>query len=33
MPRPHKGEHPAAHLAELTGVLQVDSHSGFKSLL
>jgi transposase len=28
-----KGEHPAAHLAEFTGVLQVDGYSGFKSLL
>ena len=29
----HKGEHPAAHLAEFQGVLQVDGYSGFKSLL
>src|SRR4051795_9390388 len=28
-----KGEHPAAHLAEFTGVLQVDGYSGFKRLL
>jgi transposase len=28
-----KGEHPAAHLAEFQGVLQVDGYSGFKSLL
>jgi transposase len=28
-----KGEHPAAHLAEFTGILQVDGYSGFKSLL
>src|SRR3954465_13448978 len=28
-----KGEHPAAHLAEFEGVLQVDGYSGFKSLL
>ena len=28
-----KGEHPAAHLAGFTGVLQVDGYSGFKSLL
>src|SRR3954464_1163663 len=28
-----RGEHPAAHLAEFTGVLQVDGYSGFKSLL
>src|SRR5215210_6840911 len=28
-----KGEHPAAHLAEFTGVLQVDGYGGFKSLL
>src|SRR3954451_1482716 len=28
-----KGEHPAAHLAEFTGVLQVDGYAGFKSLL
>src|SRR4051794_10449419 len=28
-----KGERPAAHLAEFTGVLQVDGYSGFKSLL
>src|SRR4051794_39582409 len=28
-----KGEHPAAHLAEFRGVLQVDGYSGFKSLL
>jgi transposase len=27
-----KGEHPAAHLAEFQGVLQVDGYSGFKSL-
>jgi transposase len=28
-----KGEHPAAHLAEFAGILQVDGYSGFKSLL
>ena len=28
-----KGEHPAAHLAEFRGVLQVDGYPGFKSLL
>jgi transposase len=28
-----KGEHPAAHLAESRGILQVDGYSGFKSLL
>jgi transposase len=28
-----KGEHPATHLAEFAGVLQVDGYSGFKSLL
>src|SRR3712207_553621 len=28
-----KGEHPAAHLAEFEGVLQVDGYSGFKRLL
>jgi hypothetical protein len=28
-----KGEHPAAHLAESMGVLQVDGYSGFKRLL
>ena len=28
-----KGEHPAAHLAEFQGMLQVDGYSGFKSLL
>src|SRR3954451_4824782 len=28
-----RGEHPAAHLAEFRGVLQVDGYSGFKSLL
>src|SRR3712207_5999154 len=28
-----KGEHPAAHLAEFGGVLQVDGYSGFKRLL
>jgi hypothetical protein len=28
-----KGEHPAAHLAEFTGVLQVDGYGGFKRLL
>jgi transposase len=28
-----KGEHPAGHLAEFEGVLQVDGYSGFKSLL
>src|SRR3982750_4797262 len=28
-----KGEHPAAHLAEFRGVLQVDGYSGFKRLL
>src|SRR4051795_928670 len=28
-----RGEHPAAHLAEFQGVLQVDGYSGFKSLL
>src|SRR5215212_2230725 len=28
-----KGEHPAAHLAGFTGILQVDGYSGFKSLL
>src|SRR3954449_11598371 len=28
-----KGEHPAAHLAGFTGVLQVDGYSGFKGLL
>src|SRR5919205_3578168 len=28
-----KGEHPAAHLAEFRGVLQVDGYAGFKRLL
>jgi transposase len=28
-----KGEHPAAHLAGFTGILQVDGYGGFKSLL
>src|SRR4051812_15758264 len=28
-----RGEHPAAHMAEFQGVLQVDGYSGFKSLL
>src|SRR3954470_22701137 len=28
-----KGEHPAAHLAGFTGILQVDGYSGFKRLL
>jgi hypothetical protein len=28
-----KGEHPATHLAEFTGILQVDGYAGFKSLL
>src|SRR3954451_24269134 len=28
-----KGEHPIAHLAEFTGVLQVDGYAGFKGLL
>ena len=28
-----KGEHPATHLAEFEGVLQVDGYSGFKRLL
>jgi transposase len=28
-----KGEHPAAHLADFHGVLQVDGYGGFKSLL
>src|SRR3712207_108413 len=28
-----KGEHPATHLAEFKGVLQVDGYLGFKSLL
>ncbi len=28
-----KGEHPATHLAEFQGILQVDGYSGFKSLL
>jgi transposase len=28
-----KGEHPAAHLAEFRGILQVDGYSGFKNLL
>src|SRR5215212_1539294 len=28
-----KGEHPAAHLAEFQGILQVDGYGGFKSLL
>src|ERR671917_1930565 len=28
-----KGEHPMAHLAEFTGILQVDGYSGFKTLL
>src|SRR5436305_5936024 len=28
-----RGEHPAAHLAEFRGILQVDGYSGFKSLL
>ena len=28
-----KGEHPAAHLAEFQGILQVDGYSGFKGLL
>src|SRR5688572_32698991 len=27
------GEHPAAHLAEFQGILQVDGYAGFKSLL
>jgi hypothetical protein len=31
--RPGRREHPAAHLAEFQGVLQVDGYSGFKSLL
>src|SRR3954471_6003249 len=28
-----RGEHPATHLAEFTGILQVDGYSGFKRLL
>src|SRR3954452_24311812 len=28
-----KGEHPAAHLADFRGILQVDGYSGFKRLL
>jgi transposase len=28
-----KGEHPATHLAEFTGILQVDGYGGFKRLL
>jgi transposase len=28
-----RGEHPAAHLAEFQGILQVDGYSGFKRLL
>src|SRR3954451_14468086 len=28
-----KGEHPAAHLADFRGILQVDGYGGFKSLL
>lgn len=28
-----KGEHPATHLAEFQGILQVDGYAGFKSLL
>jgi transposase len=28
-----KGEHPAGHLTEFTGILQVDGYSGFKRLL
>src|SRR3954449_7378285 len=28
-----QGEHPAAHLAGFTGVLQVDGYAGFKGLL
>src|SRR5215213_6520660 len=28
-----RGEHPASHLAEFQGVLQVDGYSGFKGLL
>jgi transposase len=28
-----KGEHPAAHLAEFQGILQVDGYGGFKRLL
>jgi transposase len=28
-----KGEHPATHLAEFQGILQVDGYSGFKRLL
>src|SRR3954449_586017 len=28
-----KGEHPAAHLAEFRGILQVDGYAGFKGLL
>jgi hypothetical protein len=28
-----KGEHPAAHLAEFQGILQVDGYGGFKSVL
>src|SRR4051812_2090269 len=28
-----KGEHPAAHLAEFRGILQVDGYGGFKGLL
>jgi transposase len=28
-----KGERPAAHLAEFTGILQVDGYSGFERLL
>ncbi len=28
-----KGEHPAAHLAEFQGILQVDGYAGFKRLL
>src|SRR3954447_25160230 len=28
-----RGEHPATHLAEFTGILQVDGYAGFKGLL
>jgi hypothetical protein len=28
-----KGEHPASHLGEFWGILQVDGYGGFKSLL
>ena len=28
-----KGEHPAAHLVDFRGILQVDGYGGFKSLL